>query len=441
MTLRRRLVLLTAAAVAAAVALASAITYVTVRAQLRGQVDEALSSISARLDGARGDVVLAPAPEARLGGPTAFVQAVMPDGTVMRSRQGVDLPVDEATREVAAGEREPFFRDATVDGTHVRVHVARGVLGEAIQLVRPLTEVDATLRSLALLLGAIGILGIGVAAGLGLLVARATLAPVRRLTGAAEHVAATQDLTKRLPADPDGDELDRLSASFNAMLGALERSREAQRQLIADASHELRTPLTSVRANVDLLARARDLPAPERERALGSARQQLAELTTLVGDLVDSARDGPMPEEEKEELRLDLVVADAVARARRLAPDREIRLEARPCAVVGSRPKLHRAIANLLDNALKWGPPGRPVEVRVDDRTVTVRDHGPGIAPDDLPHVFDRFYRADAARGLPGSGLGLAIVRHAAEAHGGCVGARNAPGGGAELTFALSASS
>ena len=438
MSLRRRLVLLTAAAVAAAVALASAITYVTVRAQLRGQVDDGLSRMTQRVEPG-GDVLLAPAPEGRLGGASAFVQAVMPDGTVVRSRSGVELPVDDAAREVASGRREPYFTDATIDGTHVRVHVARGPLGEAIQLVRPLTEVDATLRSLALLLGAIGTLGIAVAAGLGLLVARATLAPVRRLTSAAEHVAATDDLTKRLPADPQGDELDRLSASFNAMLAALERSRAAQRQLVADASHELRTPLTSVRANVDLLARARDLPAEDRERALASARDQLAELTTLVADLVDTARDGPVAEAETEELRLDLLAADAVERARRMAPAREVRLVAEPCLVTGSRPKLHRAIANLLDNALKWGPPDRPVEVRVAGGEVTVRDHGPGIDPGDLPHVFDRFYRADAARGLPGSGLGLAIVRHAAEAHGGRVHAGNAPGGGAELTLALSA--
>ncbi len=448
MTLRRRLVLLVTAAVALAVALASAITYVAVRGQLRGQVDDALASfVPDDRAPTPGDVLVAPmrapghepvlVPRDRLGGATAFVQAVFPDGRVVRSAQGVELPVDEDVEAVARGARGAYFTDAEVDGTHVRVHVARMPGGEAIQLARPLTEVDATLRSLALVLGGIGLLGIGVAAGLAVLVARATLAPVRRLTDAAEHVAATSDLRQRLPADPEGDELDRLSAAFNAMLGALERSQAAQRQLVADASHELRTPLTSVRANVDLLARARDLPDEDRDRALDSARRQLAELTVLVSDLVDAAREGPVPEEELEDLRLDLVVRAAIEQSRRFAPDREVRVRAVPCLVRGSRPKLHRAVANLLDNALKWGPPDRPVEVAVAGGVVTVRDHGPGFADDDVAHVFDRFYRADTARGLPGSGLGLAIVKQAAEAHGGAVRAANADGGGAQLTLSL----
>ncbi|HEV3001072.1 MAG TPA: HAMP domain-containing sensor histidine kinase [Solirubrobacteraceae bacterium] len=454
MTLQRRLVLLVAAAVAVAIALASAAGYVITRGELRAQVDDSLREAVPKVELAEerappgpppapgpgphghggGDLFV---PRDPLGGATAYAQVVLRDGTVARSERGVALPVDGGVRAVAAGEREPYFADADIAGTHVRVHVARGFPGEAIQVARPLTEVDATLGRLALVLGAIGLLGIAVAAGLGLLVARATLAPVRRLTGAAEHVAATRDLTRRLPADPHGDELDRLSAAFNAMLAALERSHAAQRQLVADASHELRTPLTSVRTNVELLAGARELPPEDRERALASARDQLAELTVLVSDLVDSARDGPLAEEDLEELRLDLVVRDAVAHARRFAAEREVMVDAQPCLVRASRPKLHRAVANLLDNALKWSPPGRPIEVSVAGGAVTVRDHGPGFDPRDLPHVFDRFYRADSARGLPGSGLGLAIVRHAAEQHGGSVRAENAEGGGARLTLAL----
>ena len=451
MSLRRRLVLLTAAAVAVAVALASAGTYVMARDQLRDQVDDALRGAVPEVEAVTGgDAVVrrapaqgAPGPEVTriivppdpLGGATGYAQAVWPDGGIVPGPGGIRLPVDEDVRAVARGERSEYFADAEVAGRPVRLFVKRMPGGEALQLARPLAEVDATLDRLALVLGGIGLLGIAVAAGLGLLVARATLAPVRRLTGAAEHVAATHDLSRRLPADPDGDELDRLSASVNTMLAALERSQSAQRQLVADATHELRNPLTIVRANVDLLARARDLPAADRERALASAREQLAELTVLVSDLVDTARDGPVPDEEVEDLRLDLLVADAVVHARRFAPGRDIAVTAHPCHVRGSRAKLHRAIANLLDNALKWGPADRPVEVTVADGVVTVRDHGPGFEEHDLPHVFDRFYRADSARGLPGSGLGLAIVRHAAEAHGGSVRAENADGGGARLTL------
>jgi two-component system, OmpR family, sensor histidine kinase MprB len=452
-TLRRRLVLLTAAAVAVSVALASAGAWVIARDQLRAQVDDALESAVPKVEqvepGAAGDQVIASGtplpgdaprlvvPADRFGTGAVFVQGVLPDGTVVPGPGSVDLPVDEGVRAVARGEREPYFRDATIDGTHVRIHVARGLAGDALQLARPLTEVDGTLGRLALLLGGVGLAGILVAAGLGLLVARATLLPVRRLTETTEHVASTSDLSQRLDADPAGDELDRLAASFNAMLEALERSRDAQRQLVADASHELRTPLTSIRTNVELLARARDLPADDRERCLESARVQLEELTVLVGDLVDAARDGPVPQEEVEDLRLDEVVREAVAVARRHAPDRRIDVDAGPCLVRGSRARVHRAVANLLDNALKWSPPGEPVDVRVRDGVITVRDRGPGFAAEDLPHVFDRFYRAPSARGLPGSGLGLAIVRQAAEAHGGTVRAENAEGGGARLTLSL----
>ena len=190
------------------------------------------------------------------------------------------------------------------------------------------------------------------------------------------------------------------------MLGALESSRDAQRQLVADASHELRTPLTSIRANVELLERARDMPPGERAEVLGAVRGQLEDLTVLVGDLVDLARPGEREAEPREELRLDEVVADAVERARRHAPATRFALTAEPCMVSGSRGRLARAIGNLLDNAIKWSPPGGPVEVSVAAGEVTVRDQGPGIGVDDLPHVFDRFYRAPAARGLPGSGLG-----------------------------------
>jgi two-component system, OmpR family, sensor histidine kinase MprB len=206
---------------------------------------------------------------------------------------------------------------------------------------------------------------------------------------------------------------------------------------VSDASHELRTPLTSVRTNLEVMARANGtLPEAERARMLGDVTGQLDELSGLVGDLVDLARDGA-PEEPLEAVRLDLLVSEAAERARRLHPGREIRLDATDTLVQGSPGRLDRAVSNLLDNAEKWSPPGEPIEVAVRDGGVVVRDHGPGFSGEDLPRVFDRFYRARSARGLPGSGLGLAIVRQVAEAHGGSVTAANAAGGGAELRLAL----
>jgi two-component system sensor histidine kinase MprB len=343
--------------------------------------------------------------------------------------------VTPATRAVAAGKRASFLSDATAGGTHVRVLTERVGGGGVVQVAFPLTDVDRTLSHLELLLAIVSLGGIALASALGLLVSKAALVPVRRLTSAAERVTDTRDLRHRMEATDDG-ELGRLAASFNTMLAALERSQVAQRQLVSDASHELRTPLTSIRANLDALAVGERLTKHERARAIAAARAQLAELTVLVGDLVDLSKT-EVDAVEVEAVRLDLATAEAIERARVHAPDWRFELHALPCLVAAAPARLDRAIANLLDNAVKWGPPGGPVEVLVRDGRLDVRDHGPGIDPEDLPHVFDRFYRARGSRGLPGSGLGLAIVRQVAETHGGNARAANDSGGGARLTLEL----
>jgi two-component system sensor histidine kinase MprB len=262
---------------------------------------------------------------------------------------------------------------------------------------------------------------------------------VARLSAAAEQVAATHDLSQRIDAG-GGDELGRLAESFNSMLTALEASLGAQRQLVADASHELRTPLTSLRTNIEVLANSERLPEEQRERLLADVIAELGELTVLVGDLVDLARGAERPDQPPSPLRLDRLVSTAVEAAQARAPAISFRSEASPCTVNGVAPALERAIGNLLDNAAKWSPPEGTVEVAVTaDGEVSVRDHGPGIDAEDLPHVFDRFYRSTAARNLPGSGLGLAIVRQIVEAGGGSVEAETHPGGGAVLRVHLPA--
>jgi two-component system sensor histidine kinase MprB len=378
-------------------------------------------------------------PPAKLGGAQGYAQLLTPDGNVLRSGElGPGLPVSAATRAVAAGRRGAYFSDATVAGTHVRVLTERTPLGAGVwQVALPLSAVDSTLANLRWVLAGVSLGGILLAAALGLLVSRAALVPVRRLTGAAERVARTQDLGHRIDAD-DRDELGRLAVSFNTMLAALESSRLAQRQLVSDASHELRTPLTSVRANLDALAAGASLSDSERARVIDAARAQLAELTVLVGDLVDLSKTG-VERAELEDVRLDLAVAAAVERARARTPDCRYLLHAEPCLVRAAPARLDRAIANLLDNACKWGAASGPVEVEVEEGRLQVRDHGPGISDEDLPRVFDRFYRAPGARGMPGSGLGLAIVRHFAETHGGSVHAASDPAGGTTLTLELPA--
>jgi two-component system, OmpR family, sensor histidine kinase MprB len=377
-------------------------------------------------------------PQQALGGATGYVQLYSPGGTVQSGDRGALLPVTAATRAVAAGKRSAFYTNVTINGTPVRMFTVRAGTDAVWQAALPLTDLNNTLSHLRLVLALVCLGGVALAVGLGLLVSRAALRPVQRLTGAAEEVARTQDLGHRIEG-PGGDELGRLARSFNTMLSALEDARLAQRQLVSDASHELRTPLTSVRANLDALADGERLDPAERARVVAAVQAQLAELTVLVGDLVDLSK-GEVDEIEVEDVRLDLAAASAVQRAGLHAPACSFALDAEPCLVRAAPARLDRAIANLLDNACSWNPPsGPPIEVWVRGGELQVRDHGPGIAAQDLPRVFDRFYRATAARALPGSGLGLAIVRQVAEMHGGTVDASNDAGGGARLTLRLPA--
>ena len=263
---------------------------------------------------------------------------------------------------------------------------------------------------------------------LGEAVARAALAPVRRFTARTETVAA--DASQRMEVERD-DELGRLATSFNATLDALERSVEAQRQLVADASHELRTPIASLRANIQVLEDADRLAPADRDALRADIVAELDELTALVADVMELAR-GSKPGQVADDVRLDLIVKAQVERAQRRAGDQaDFQMQIEPTVISGEPERISRAVSNLLDNARRWSPPGAIVEVQLHDGTLSVRDHGPGFAQEDLPRVFERFYRSERARALPGSGLGLAIVRQAAEAHGGSAEAANAPGGGA----------
>jgi two-component system, OmpR family, sensor histidine kinase MprB len=442
MTFRTRLTLAAAAAVAVAVVAASGITYGLVRTELRSQVDGTLESRAATLprlrilDDPEGGQFLAIPPEP-FGGAAVFTQLVREDGEVITPPEtSAKLPVTRKAKRAAAGEIDgPFYGDATVEGTHVRVLTIPVGHGYALQVARSLEEVDRALGRISRYLLAVALVGIALAAALGLLVARAVLAPVQRLTRTAEEVSETRDLSRRIDA-AGSDELSRLASTFNTMLGALEDSARAQRQLVSDASHELRTPLTSLRTNIEVLSRDEQLPQEDREQLLHDVTEQLLEMTALIAELVELARGDQAPA-EPEDVRLDLATADAIERTRRNRPGVSFKPELEESLIRGVPYTIERAISNLLDNAAKWSPPGGEVEVTVRDGEVIVRDHGAGIDAEDLPFVFDRFYRAPAARGQPGSGLGLAIVRQVAEAHGGTVTAEAAEGGGTRMRLKL----
>jgi two-component system sensor histidine kinase MprB len=443
MSFRARIALVSAAAVALAVVAASAVVFVVVQEQLQGQVDDALRTRARALAISAGpglhiDNNTLEIPGTPFGSQSEFVQVVPASGpAVVTAFEAGSLPVSARVRSAATGKGSPFFSEVHASGTDFRVLTVPGS-PYALQIARPLSEVNHTLRHITIFLILIAAGGIAVAAALGLLVSRAALAPVRRLTGATENVTETGDLSQRIDAR-GRDELSRLASSFNSMLGALEESTRAQRQLVADASHELRTPLTSLRTNIEVLATERTLPPGERQRLLKDVVEQLGEMTTLISELIELAREEQAPE-EMQDVRLDLVAADAVERTRRNRPGIEFKTDLSESLVHGVPRTIERAVANLLDNAAKWSPAGGEVAVEVRNGEVVVRDHGPGIADEDLPYVFDRFYRASSARGLPGSGLGLAIVRQVAEAHGGQVVAERAEGGGTIMRLRLNGS-
>ncbi|HSZ14365.1 MAG TPA: HAMP domain-containing sensor histidine kinase [Solirubrobacteraceae bacterium] len=460
MSFRRRITIVSAAAVAIAVVLAATLTYVLTSNQLHGLLDTQLRERArARSEliragdakGLGGDALrrrarrnifsgLPPGPDQVRG----YQQMINAKGSILvRSAQRVSLPVDAATRALAAHGGKPVFRDATVNGIHLRVLAESLSKGQAVQFAQPLTEVDSLLERLRLILALLVVGGIALAAVLGRLVAGAAVQPLKRLTNAAEHVALTRDLSGRI--EPSGDdELGRLARSFNAMLdalghsiNALDASVHAQRQLVADASHELRTPVTSLRTNIEILQQqGQDMDPEDSSRLLSDVVQQIEELTLLMNDLIDLAR-GEEPRAGAEELRLDLLVGEVLERARRHAPATPLHAQLQPTLLTGVPARLERAIGNLIDNAVKYSPPGEPVEIRLQDGELSVRDHGPGISDEDLPYIFDRFYRGAEARGRPGSGLGLAIVQQVAVQQGGSVTAGAAPGGGTLMRLQL----
>ena len=443
MSFRARIAIAAAGAVALAVIVASAVVYVVARGELRAPIVDALERRADELKRHQLVAIEGPGGELFLGGvgpgfgeARAYVQLVKSDGTViLPPEQELALPVGDDVREIAGVEGEESWTEPTIDGEHMLVLTVAYGPNTAVQVARPLTEVDQSLERLGLFLLLIAGTGVAVAAALGLVVSRAALAPVRRLTGTAEKVTATGDLSERIEVT-GRDELSRLAASFNSMLAALEESMRAQRQLVADASHELRTPLTSLRTNIEVLASDHALPPGERSRLLSDVVEQLGEMTTLIAELIELAR-AEQQTVEPEDVRLDLAAADALERARRNHPEITFSATLEDSVVHGVPSTIERAIANLLDNAAKWSRAGGEVELTVADGTVVVRDHGPGISDEDLPYVFDRFYRARAARGMRGSGLGLAIVRQVAEAHGGEVVAERAEDGGTQMTLRL----
>ncbi|MFE9636595.1 ATP-binding protein [Streptomyces sp. NPDC006463] len=454
MSLRSRLALLATVAVAIAVTGAAIASWAVTRRQLTDQLDNSLTNVQASPGYVQALLRTCGTQQAGAGtsdsSPTPYtIQVVTADGTVCTAPGKSPIKVHADDVAVARGVVSAALHDSEAeDGVVMRVVTSKqtstpGWAGRpiAISIAQPLTVVDEPLETLAFLL--LGVAGFGVvgAATAGLAIARAGLRPIERLTQTVEHIADTDDLSTRIPVTGE-DEINRLARSFNSMTAALAESRDRQQQLIADAGHELRTPLTSLRTNIELLIRSeksgRDLPPAMRNELLDSITEQITELSSLITDLQELSRhEGRNVHRTLRIEPLHDIAASALRRSRLRGPNLSFADDLQPWYVRAERHALERAIVNLLDNAVKFSPPEGEVAISLRGGTLQVRDHGPGIPEQDLPHVFERFWRSPSARSLPGSGLGLSIVSHVVAQAGGNVDLQNAQGGGTLATVRI----
>jgi two-component system, OmpR family, sensor histidine kinase MprB len=440
-TLRNRVSVAAAAGVLIVVATVSTVLYFSYAVSLHSRVDATLlgaaqqaNSIARRIkqSGANGG----PTPDVGKPVTVGSVEVQLFPGPVTAGQPTRFGPLDSRDVAVAEGAQPAYFANARHGGQQFRVYTAALPIAPGGGLVltsRAANADDGALRNAALLLAALTVAAAAVIYGVARLTAGRVLRPIAELTAAAEHVTRTRDLTARLGVAGTNDEVGRLGASFDTMLAALHESLTAQRQLVADASHELRTPLTSLTTNLDLLEDGAGLADPQAPALVRAAREQTGELGQLITDLLDLARYGESAP-HRETVRLDLLTSEAVHRVRQRTPHAAIAADLQPCLVHVDPAGVDHAISNPIDNAIKWNPPDGAVHVVVADAHVSVTDHGPGIPDEDLPHIFERFYRAPAARGMLGAGLGLAIVARIAQANDATPDVRTGPDGS---TFTL----
>ena len=452
MNLRNRLALAAAGAAALAVIAVAILGVTFARYELRSEVDDSLTRQANNVDAAEVVAQQSPdddrdgdggrGPRGDGGGPkadggTTGYQIIDSTGVVVGNSGGTLLPIDEGDFAAAAAGGGTRLREATIEGVPYRIVTVGKPGGYAVQVGRPMDDVDRTLNGLTIGFSILVVAGIATAAGLGRIVARHALGPVSRLGAAARDVAETQDPSLPVP-ESGGAELEQLGRSINSMLASLSDLRQHEHRLIDDAAHELRTPLTSLRTNIDLLATGRPLSPGDRAELMTDLREQMEEFSNLVDDLDALSRGASEHGTEKQPVKLERIVNAAVRRAQRRSAGVRIVVESNaPGVVDGDGAMLERAVMNLLDNAVKWSGEGATVDVQVVGTTVTVIDRGPGVNQEDIPHVFDRFWRAPTARSMPGSGLGLSIVKSIVDDHGGRVSLAEVEGGGTRAEISL----
>jgi len=448
MTLRQRIAAILAALALAVGASAAAAAYLDTASQLRSNTDETLTARANALatadggpdaDGGHGHGGGDHAPDS--GCPTAgsfapatAAQLVSAAGKPVACIEGAPvLPVTAA--DLSLSQNQSRLSTAEVAGVSYRIYSRHWLDGGTLQLARSVAETETLLDRLRLRLALFVAIATVLAAALGWAVATWVVGPIIKLRNTAAHIATTLDLSTPVDVRASG-EVGSLATSFAAMVGAVGRSQEQQRRLVADAGHEMRTPLTSLRSNLELVGRIEELPLAERREVVADVLADVDELSVLLTELVDLASDLAAAEPEETVYLGDLARAVALRTQRRVG--RTVTVEDTESVAVAARPRqIERAIANLVDNAVKYSPAGTPIDIAVSGVEVTVRDRGPGVTEQDLARIFDRFYRAVEMRTRPGSGLGLSIVDEIVRSHRGTVFARNRADGGLAVGFTL----
>jgi two-component system OmpR family sensor kinase len=440
--------------------------YAVLRSTLGDEVDKALRDRADQLARAsllRGDTsldarnlsadifVLTPGAAQELASPGIFARVLNTDGKTLAVSSGVaaGLPIDTGSVQQATAGRSTY-RTITVDGTRVRVYYTPLYVGSSVRAVVQVGEslhpVDHTLAGARRLLLIGGLIALAASLAGGWWVTRQALRPVDALTDAVARISSTGEFGQRVPQPATNDEVGRLAATFNALLARLTLLFDRQRTLVADTSHELRNPLMVVRGNLELLAHG---PPPEQRReAVKDAIEEVDRMTRLIADLLFLADADTDQSIARERVALDAIVTDVAGDARRLAVredgERVFVLDQNdPVFVQGDAERLRQLISNLVENAMRYTPPGGTIRLALRRHgpvaELTVADTGIGIAEEHQEHIFERFYRVDRgrSRALGGTGLGLSIVRQVAAAHGGTVRLRSSPGAGSIFTVVV----
>lgn len=405
------------------------------------------ASVLARLYGPAGEAI-AVSPNVPSPPPIDALQTIRADSGPAYDGILRWLPGGENVHEGAfATEPDP------ATGDRIRLFVlpvqdGAGAAAGYVQTWASLGSLDRSMRTfryLMLALGGTGVLAVWLGS---LLIAGRALQPVAAMIGTARAITVSRGFSRRLPDPGRRDELGQLATTFNEMLASLEEAYRSQQRFIADAAHELRAPLTAIQGNIELLSRMREMPDEERAEALRYLDGEARRLSRIVGELLTLARADAGQTLDLLPLELDRLVLDVLMEVRPLAADHQLELtHLDPVIVEGDADRLKQLLLNLLDNSLKYTPPGGRITVELErtptEAVFTVRDTGVGISAEDLPHVFERFYRADPARSHDpgGTGLGLSIAQWVIDQHGGTITLESEPHQGTTAVVRLPAAS